>query len=72
MFGWFHKKRELLPFDGGLSKAMRAKDPELYAVVGPLPMPEAWRVWKQKHPEDFPLDGQSPVSAASIVTVTHG
>lgn len=55
------------PLDGGLSGAMRAKDPELFDRVRHLPIPVAWRQWKETYPEDFPQGGLSPVSAAAII-----
>lgn len=36
-----------------LLNAMRAKDPDLYAVVGPMIPSKAVAVWRQKYPEDF-------------------
>lgn len=57
MLNWLRRllKRErhmVYPFRPML-EAMKAKDPALYAIVGPMPVGEGLALWRQKHPEDF-------------------
>lgn len=49
----FRKPASHQPF-AGLVAAMREKDADLYAVVGPLPIATGIKLWKEKYPEDFP------------------
>jgi hypothetical protein len=62
------KHVEFHPDIPGMIAACKAKDPELYAKLGPtLTIKEFWRAWKAVHPEDFPQGGKSRVEAASII-----
>lgn len=54
------------PFEP-LIAAMRRKDPELWKIVGPMPVHRAWQEWIKTYPEDFPLRGMDIPSAEACI-----
>lgn len=64
---WWVLKRDVDDFNasGGIRplvpciQQMQEKDPELWRTVAPMTPAQAWRVWKDKYPEDFPEGGTS-------------
>ena len=62
---------EIAPLFGGFIAALKAKDAGLFARIGRLHPSAFWREWKKVHPEDFPQDGASAVSPASIVPLDN-
>lgn len=63
--GFGTKPNIFYPFHS-LTNALKEKDAELYNKLKHLSADQAWREWKKVYPEDFPLDGDSPIDARSI------
>lgn len=50
---FFRRDRKVVYPFRGMNDQMRRKDPELYQVVGPMPVASGIRKWREKYPEDF-------------------
>lgn len=53
-WNWLTKKSGVVYPFRPMVDAMKAKDPELYKVVGPMPIYQGALKWREKYPEDFP------------------
>lgn len=63
---WPFRKKRLEPLDCGLNTALKIKNIDLYRELCHLPVSQFWPQWKRVHPEDFPMDGLTPLSAAAV------